>query len=68
MFLRKHIELSLGLTNPEYSDEPEKVKIWTTKYLHVLFLKTTYIFPEEDVNVQIYFIVMLLKQLDNKVE
>lgn len=32
-FLRKHIELSLGLSNPEYSDEPEKVRNWTNKIL-----------------------------------
>lgn len=32
-FLRKHIELSQGLAVPEYRDEPEKVRNWTTMIL-----------------------------------
>ena len=32
-FLRKHIELSLGLVTPDYRDEPEKVRDWTALIL-----------------------------------
>ena len=32
-FLRKHIELELGLTEPAYDEEKEKVKIWTESFI-----------------------------------
>jgi hypothetical protein len=32
-FLRKHIELSLGLATPDYIDEAEKVRTWTNMIL-----------------------------------